>query len=75
MVHFHVLFMRVFTVGQSRRISEANNRELQAQYFQIQQVSGNPRRGRSLQIRQKQVVGKLYFPIEYRVLILDQHAV
>ena len=46
MVHFHVLFMRVFTVGQSRRISEANNRELEAQYCQIQQVSGNPRRGR-----------------------------
>ena len=45
-VHFHVLFMRVFTVGQSRRISEANNRQLQAQYCQIQQVAGNPRRGR-----------------------------
>ena len=54
MVHFHVLFMRMFTVGQSRRISEANNRELQAQYCQIQQVSGNPRRGRfTVRIRER----------------------
>ena len=38
--------MRVFTEGQSRRISEANNRELQAQHCQIQQVAINPRPGR-----------------------------
>ena len=36
----------VFTIGESRSISQETERERQGQERPIQQVAGNPRRGR-----------------------------
>ena len=35
----------MFTIGESRLIFQANERERQAQELSIQQLAGNPRRG------------------------------
>ena len=43
--HYHVC-ETMFTVGESREISHANDTEKQAQQRWIHQMAGNPRRGR-----------------------------
>ena len=48
MLHYDALFIlsNNVTIGESRPVSQANEREQQTQKRSIQQVAGNPRRGR-----------------------------